>query len=320
VTGVYPAQGPLTGQTQVSVFGSGLDDGRVDFGTLPAASWLCRPTRCTATAPASGHAGPVHVTVVNEGHRSTTSAADMYSYVPGTPPPPAAPTITDVVPDTGTHLGGQQVTLHGTNLTRVSSIEFGDGFDVTDFAATSDTSITLTTPRMDEGPNDVVVFGPGGASAVTPDDVFTGTAVAPTITSISPTSGPDLGGTQVTLTGTNLTDGFVSVGDLYADSECTATTCHFTTRPLPDQEPIGPRHVQVSTSDGDSAPTAADVFTFTAGPAPEITALEPDTGSTAGGSTLVVSGHNLNGGTVRVGGNVADGAGDPTTARGTRAW
>ena len=309
VSGVYPSQGPLAGRTQVAVFGSGLDGGRVDFGTLPADSWQCQPTRCSATVPASGTPGPVDVTVLNGNHRSQTSAADRFTYLTDAPPPPGAPTVTGVSPSGGTHLGGQQVVLTGTNLTDVSAVEFGDGYDADDFAVTDDSHITVTTPFMDPGANHVVVYGPGGASTQTAGDVFTATEAAPTITSLSPATGPDLGGTRVTLTGTGLTDGFVEIGNTVADDAvCSPTTCTFTTAPLPEGEPLGAKHVSVSTYDGQSAPKAADLFTFTAGPAPQVTGLDPDTGTTAGGDTLVVTGHNLNGGSVTVGGVPADGA------------
>ena len=48
VTSIFPTQGAMTGGTQVSVFGSGLAGGRVDFGTVPADEWKCQATRCTA--------------------------------------------------------------------------------------------------------------------------------------------------------------------------------------------------------------------------------------------------------------------------------
>jgi streptogramin lyase len=311
VSGVYPAVGPLGGNNTVSVFGSGLGGGRVDFGTLPAQSWRCEPTKCTATVPASGLAGAVDVTVLNGGNRSTTSVADLYTYSTTAVTPPGTPTVTQVSPSTGTHLGGQQVTITGTNFTGASEVDFGDGYRAGDFSVTDDHHITLTTPSMEAGANDVVVYGPGGTSAVNPADVYTATQGAPTITSVSPNTGPDIGGTHVTITGTNLTDASIDVGESYGDDAvCSATQCTFVTRALaPDASPNGPVHVQVYTSDGQSTPTNADLYTFTQGPAPQVTGLDPDTGSTAGGGVLVVTGHNLGGGQVTIGGNGADAAG-----------
>jgi streptogramin lyase len=310
VSGIYPTQGPLAGNNQVSVFGSGLAGGRVDFGTLPAQSWRCQPTKCTATVPASGLAGPVDVTVLNGTNRSTTSPADQYTYSTTAPPPPGVPTVTGVSPSTGTHLGGQTITITGTNFTGATQVAFGDNYHPQDFSVTDDSHITLTTPSMQPGANDVVVFGPGGTSAVTPADVFTATSAPPTITSISPTTGPDIGGTHVTLTGTNLTDAFIEIGQSFGDDTvCTSTQCTFVTRALPEGAPLGPTHTEVSTSDGQNTPTDADLFTFTQGPAPQVTGIDPDTGSTSGGGVLVVTGHNLSGGQVTVGGTTATAAG-----------
>ena len=68
--------------------------------------------------------------------------------------------------------------------------------------ADSATSITATSPAG-TGTVDVTVTTVGGTSATSPADQFTYVA-APTVTSISPTSGPTGGGTSVTITGTNL--------------------------------------------------------------------------------------------------------------------
>ena len=63
--------------------------------------------------------------------------------------------------------------------------------------------ITVTSPSG-SGQVDVTVVGPGGTSATSSADQFTYLA-APTVTGISPTSGPEAGGTQCTITGTGFT-------------------------------------------------------------------------------------------------------------------
>ena len=59
-----------------------------------------------------------------------------------------------------------------------------------------------TTPAGAAGTAAVQVTNPNGQS-VTLNSGFTYTAPAPTLTSVSPTSGPTAGGTQITLTGSN---------------------------------------------------------------------------------------------------------------------
>ena len=67
----------------------------------------------------------------------------------------------------------------------------------------SATQITATSPAG-TGTVDVTVTTPGGTSATSTADQFSYVA-APTVTAVSPTSGPAAGGTSVTITGTNFT-------------------------------------------------------------------------------------------------------------------
>ena len=69
----------------------------------------------------------------------------------------------------------------------------------------NDTTITADSPAG-TGVVDVTVTTPVGTSATSPADEFTYiAAAAPTVTGISPTSGPAAGGTPVTITGTGFT-------------------------------------------------------------------------------------------------------------------
>ncbi|WP_216295903.1 IPT/TIG domain-containing protein, partial [Delftia acidovorans] len=74
----------------------------------------------------------------------------------------------------------------------------------TGFTVNSATSITATAPAGAAGTVDVRVTTPGGTTATSAADQFTYVA-APTVSSLSPTSGSSLGGSTVTLTGTNFT-------------------------------------------------------------------------------------------------------------------
>ena len=88
-----------------------------------------------------------------------------------------------------------------------------------------------------------------------------GAAELPTVTSISPTSGPARGGSSVTITGTALTgatslnfDNNAAYYRVNSDSSITATSPSGT----------GTVHVTVSTPAGTSPTSAADQFTYTA--------------------------------------------------------
>lgn len=89
---------------------------------------------------------------------------------------------------------------------------------------------------------------------------------APTVVSISPSSGPVSGGTLVTITGTGLADttaiGF-PLGENLTDFSCTATTCTVVSPPGP--MPGSGADVQVVTPEGTSDTGPGDVFTYTSG-------------------------------------------------------
>ncbi|MFF2045231.1 IPT/TIG domain-containing protein [Kitasatospora sp. NPDC058170] len=126
------------------------------------------------------------------------------------------------------------------------------------------------------------------------------TQPAPVVTGIGTTSGAGTGGTAVTVTGTNLDNGFVLFGDSVAVGGCTATTCTVTT-------PGGAGSTPVTVVTPGGSATASTPFDYTgaappAPPAPAVTGLTTSTGPAAGGTQIYVQGSNLAYGTVRFGG------------------
>ena len=114
------------------------------------------------------------------------------------------PTVTGVSPASGPSTGGTTVTITGTGFTGASSVDFGSGNPSATYTVISPTAITATAPAGTLGTVDVTVITAGGTSATSAADQFTYTAPpAPTVTGVSPGSGPN--GTLVTITGTNLT-------------------------------------------------------------------------------------------------------------------
>jgi hypothetical protein len=121
---------------------------------------------------------------------------------------------------------------------------------------------------------------------------------APTITSISPTSGPTSGNTAITITGTNLTGATsVKVNGVAATSVVVVSATSITARTPTGT--LGVKSVTVTTVGGTA--TKASGFTYVV-PPPTITSILPTSGPTSGGTVVTIKGTNLTGATVTVDG------------------
>ena len=138
-----------------------------------------------------------------------------------------------------------------------------------------------------------IVSGTNGAPTPTP---------APAVTNVNPNSGTTAGGTSVTITGTNFTGATaVSFGGTAA-AGFTATTATSISATAPAHA-AGTVDVTVTTTGGTSAVSASDQYTFTAAatptptPAPAVSGVSPNSGSTAGGTSVAITGTNFSGAT-----------------------
>ncbi len=286
ITSVAPSSGPAGGGTSVTITGTDLTGATdVNFGATPAASFTVdTPSQITATSPA--HApGTVDVTATTASGTSGTSANDEFTYV-------ATPTITSVSPSSGPAAGGTSVTITGTDLTGATDVNFGV-VPAASFTVDNATQITATSPAHAPGLVDVTATTPNGTSPVSGNDEFTFLA-APTITSVSPTSGPSGGGTSVIITGTDLTGATdVSFGATPAASFTVDTPTQITA--------TSPAHlaatvdITATTAAGTSATSANDEFTFVA--TPTITSVSPASGPAGGGTSVTITGTALTGAT-----------------------
>jgi YVTN family beta-propeller protein len=172
----------------------------------------------------------------------------------------AVPVVTRVSPSSGPLSAGTVVAISGTGLSGATRVTFGADGPATNVSCTA-TSCTATAPAGTAGTVDVLVTTPGGTSAAVSGDKYTYVA-APTITKISPTSGPSVGGTKVTITGTNLSGATITFGTGHNATTvtCTATSC---TATAPAGNP-GTVDVQATTPGGTSATNSNDKYTYTA--------------------------------------------------------
>ena len=114
---------------------------------------------------------------------------------------PPKPVVTKVDPRNGPTTGGTVVTIKGKHLATAKKVLFGKAKGKS-IKVKSDRKITVVAPPHAEGVVDVVVKTKGGASAKGSTAKFTYAAEKPQVTSVAPATGPDTGGTRVTVTGT----------------------------------------------------------------------------------------------------------------------
>ncbi|MDG4769108.1 IPT/TIG domain-containing protein [Solwaraspora sp. WMMD792] len=276
---IDPDSGPQSGGQTVTITGSGFvpNGTSVTFDGVPATDVVVDPsgTSLTAVTP-PGAVGPADVVVTTDGGSTDPLA---YTYLADG----SDAVVTGLDPDFGPTSGGTTVTITGSGFTGATGVTF-DGVAGSGFAVNpAGTEITVVTPPGAAGPADVVITFPAGTA-----DAGIFTYVPPTIDSVVPDSGPNTGGTTVTITGsgftgaTDVTFGGVPGTDLVVDPSGTSLTV------VTPPGPVGPVDVVVVLP-GDDA-VAPDGFTYSGGPAPVIDSVDPGQGPANGGTTVVVGG------------------------------
>jgi hypothetical protein len=278
-TALSPTTGLAAGGTPVVITGTNFTNvignsivTAVSFGGTPANSFVVNSaTQITAAAPAG--AGTVNVTVTTAGG---TAVANQFTYLP-------LPTVTSLSPNFGAQTGGTSVVITGTNLSGAQGVTFG-GAAASSYVVNSANQITAVSPSG-TGTVDVRVTTPGGTSPISAADQFSYLAT-PVVTGISPTAGPQVGGTAVTITGTNFAG---TTGVAFGGNSATGVTVNSNTQ-ITATAPAGTGIVDITVSNsvGTSATSAADRYTYVA--APTVTSISPTAGPTGGGTTVIITG------------------------------
>lgn len=213
-----------------------------------------------------------------------------------------APTLSALTPTNGTTAGGTTVTLTGTGFSAGATVRFGTA--AATVVSREPTRLIVTTPTGSEGPVDVSVINFGNpASTLTGGFTYIAPAVPPTVTSVSPATATTLGGTVLTLNGTNFKASAEVTFDVGGDRRLgTAVTLVNSTR-LTVETPAhvaGVADITVRNVVDDMSGTLTGQLTFIAPPV--LTGLTPATGLTTGGQTVTLTGTGFRtGATVRFG-------------------
>ena len=190
LSSVHPDSGPVTGGTQLWLYGTGFDpNATVTVGGLPCSNMTWTQASVMSCSVPPHDYGAVSVSVTNpDGQNATLAAAFTYVEV----------TVYSVTPDSGPVAGGTRVTVNGLGFAAGSTASFG-GSSCSDVVVVDPTTLTCTTSAHVVGDADVVVTNPDGQSGFA-DKAFTYLS-PPQLWSVAPVYGLVSGGSTITIYG-----------------------------------------------------------------------------------------------------------------------
>lgn len=292
VSGVSPGNGAPTGGTSVTITGANfLSGATAQFGGV-SATIVNVVNSNTITALTPSGSGIVAVSVTNPGPETATLTGG-YTFDP-LRTTAVDPVISSLSPSSGGISGGTAVIISGTNFQTGATVMFGAQNSPT-VSVISGGQLAAVTPVGVSGAVDVKVTNPDALFDVAPA-AFTYTGI--TITAVSPNVGSNLGGTQVTITGSEFNSGTqVFFGGVAASSITLLSDLQLRT--------TAPAHVNgiVDIEVRNTGQSAFLVGSFTYEPPPTVTSISRDLGIATGGTKLTIRGTGyLNGVTALFGG------------------
>ncbi|WP_339295021.1 IPT/TIG domain-containing protein [Paenibacillus sp. FSL W7-1279] len=295
ISSVSPASGVVSGGNIISINGTNFVNGlELYFGQEKVAYTFTSSSLLRIKVPAGTVPGFVTVSITNPDGQSA-ELIDGYQYLPL-----PGPTLTSVSPKVGPVSGGTALKIYGTNFKSDSKVFFADREIAVSYI--SGTELRTTTPGWATAESvDIRVLNSDGQSAVLTGG-FTYEVPppppAPTIASVTPNSGPQAGGTLLTIKGSNFnSETLVKIGGVTVSGTLMSTSeIRFKT---PQWET--PATVDISVSGPDGEPSIlANAFTFMAPPEkpnPIVSTVSPNTAELPGGGiTITVSGKNFENG------------------------
>ena len=275
ISNILPNSGPPEGGTVVTINGTNFTGATaVQFGGIDADGYTVNSaTQITATNPATLNEGAVDVSVTTPVGTATLTLGFTYTNTVE---------VTSILPNAGPLGGGTTVTVVGANFYDGIILTIG-GNSCTSVFLVDSSHLIATTPSGTAGAKDV---GVGTATLTASFTYFD----FPTIVSIAPASGSDLGGIVATITGTNFySPATVTVGGNAATNiTVDNNTQIMATTPAGTD---GAADVSVTTNSGGPA-TLTGGFTYTL-PIPAVIGCNPPDGSQSGGKLVTITGTNF---------------------------
>lgn len=297
ITAVSPAEGPFLGGNTVTITGTNfLRDAVVYFDGVAADTTFSSNKLLRAKAPEATASGVVTVKVVNP-DQTSGELVDSYTYLEK-PTPPAVEIIKLSITN-GELQGGTTLIITGKNFERNVQIYFGDIAASTTFVST--TSVRVTVPAVSTpGIVSVKAENPNGMSAILANAyeyLAPAPLPVPEITSLSVDT-ILVGQTQNTVIYGKTFDRTTKVFFGNEQAKVTYLTATTLRASIPASNVAGTVDVRVENNDGQGS-TLVDGFKYTEpvpDPAPIITALSSNVGSTGGNDIITITGDNFKSG------------------------
>lgn len=300
VSGVSPNNASINGGSTVTISGGSFNNpsavAYINNVACDTGSSVVDANTISCVVPAGAAANTAYdIKVVNpDGSEGIYSSS--FTYV-------NEPTITNVTPGIGPTSGTDgdgnsvTITITGTNFDTVRGIQSItlNGQACTVISPFTSTEVTCTLQAGTAGNGDVVLTNnDGDPTSATLSNGFT-YIDAPTITTVnglgSGVTGPAEGGTTLTIVGTGFFTGLtttISIGALgTCDSVNVTSSTNLTC--VTSAGIVGTADITLTNFDGQKA-TFSD---FTYQPGPEITSINPSSGSTLGGGSVTLTGTNF---------------------------
>jgi len=283
VSGLGTNSGSTAGGTLVTVSGSGFTAAdAVMFGAVPATSFtIISDSSVTAIAPAQA-AGTVDVTLAGPTGNSVVGSSDQFTYSAA-----SNPTVTALSPTSGSVNGGTVVTI-----IRYKPYRSHGSLAAASFTGVSSTTILASEPAKTSTRNVyVTVTTAGGTSSTGSASQFDNTTgTTPSITALSPSSGPVGGGNTVTFTGV----GFTGTSQVtYGGGQVPFTVLSDTALSVTMPFYLQTGSVSFSVIVPGGVPGASYTFQSLTQSAPTVTGLGATSGPTGGGTFVTVTGSNF---------------------------
>lgn len=207
VTAITPTIGDLAGGDEVTIKGQNFKPTTaVKFAETIAKIKSFKNNEIVVITPKANTATAVESSTVEvkiDDDHGAEKIIGGFTYVAS-----GLPIVTELTPNSSLLLGNTAVTIKGKNFTNAKEIKFGEQKAIS-YKVESDTKITALSPAAKEGTVHVTVATPKGTSVTSNSDNFaytnSATRAVPIISSLSPNTSRKGGGTEITITGTNLT-------------------------------------------------------------------------------------------------------------------